>query len=598
MKNLIRIALLTLVNPSYAQQEFHVTSHSPEKHANGVAATKIQVDFNQPLATNAQPNNALIVIGDIAGIYDGSISFQNGNRTLCFTPERAFSAGEHVRVTVNRAIRSVDGQQVENAFSFSFNISTASSPLHFQLLKTIALDNLPAPIQLSSYDLNRDGGLDFIVGSNTTPNNTEPTSLAILRSSGNKLGEYTIEYAIAGISTCCFLTAPFDNDQQVDLIALDYFGNDLQFLKGGENSFESRRHLFDLRGPIWGEIADCEGDGDIDFAVASLSTAQTPGISIFKNDGSGNFRSTTVLGDNIPIRSIVWEDVDKDGMVDLVASSFPSDKFELVIYKADSSGDFRIASHSMLKDYSHYFQLRDLDSDGDLDAILVQPFFRVQSNELNGQLEVLMNNNTGSFSSVQELFTHGSFPNFLECRDFDGDGDMDVACTNSGTVQQPDSTVAFFLNDGKGNLGWVQNLKIGRLPAGLRFVDLNQDSRLDLAVVTTYPSALHLFLADTLTSSTSPIPKSHRLTLKINPNPFRETVAIHITASANASGELFIYDLLGRQIFSTSLQIREGKESIQWDGRNENNQKMPSGIYWAKVRVGSEFISQKLVLLR
>jgi hypothetical protein len=598
MKKLIRIALLTLVNPSYAQQEFYVTSHSPEKHANSVATTRIQINFNQPIATNSLSDNALIVMGDVSGIYDGAFSFLNENQTLCFTPERAFSAGEHVRVTVNSSIMSSDGQILGKAVSFSFNMATASSSLRFQFLKIIALDNLPAPIQLSSYDLNRDGELDFIVGTNTTPINTEPTRLAILRSSGSTLGEYSIEYVIAGVSTCCFLAAPFDGDQHVDLIALDYLPDVLQFMKGHEDSFESPRPLFNLRDPRWGDIVDCDGDGDIDFAIASLGVPDAQGITIFKNEGDGNFRNTAVLGDNVPTPFLAWEDADNDGRVDLISSTILPNKYDLAIYKGDSLGDFRVASLSVTKDYTCYFQLRDLDTDGDLDAILVEPLFFNPSNGQEGQLEVLMNNGAGSFSSVQELFTHGSFPNFLECRDFDGDGDMDVACTNSGTGQQPDSTVAFFLNDGTGNLTWFQNLKVGRLPVGLRFIDLNQDSRLDLAVVTTQPPALHLFLADTLTSSTSPIPKSHRLTLKINPNPFRETVAIHITAPANTSGELFIYDLLGRQIFSTPVQIREGRESIQWDGRNVNNQKMASGIYLARVRIGSEFVSQKLLLLR
>jgi hypothetical protein len=593
------LSILILASISYAQQSFYLVSHFPQTQANNVpGATTIKLKFNQPLAAGLLPSNTLIVIGDVFGYYNGTFSFENENCTLCFTPEKPFSAGENIQVTLNRTLMSNNGQILGNPFSFSFHIATRISQLQFHLLKTIPLTNLPDPIQLASYDLNCDGMPDFIVGANNDPANPKPARIAFLWNIS--IGQYILEERIVGVSTCCFILAPFDSDQYPDLIALDYFGAAVQFLKGQGNAFADYRTLFVWQAPIWGEMSDYDGDGDFDFAIASISTRINRGLSIFTNDGNAHFKNTTILQDSVPTRFVAWGNLNADGVLDLIASSIFSRSDELTVYLADGLGIFKTPISHQLEDYTTYILLRDFDADKDLDAVIAQPFFRTQSNHtLRGRLEVLLNNGKGIFSSHQTLLPQGSAPTFLDCRDFDGDGDMDAACTNSG-INVADSSVTIFLNDGVGNFSRGPTVKVGKSPTGLRFVDINQDSRLDLAVVTVDPPALHLFLADSLTFGIDdePIPTMFRLSLKINPNPFRDVVTIHLQAPINAAGEIFIFDVLGRKVFSAPVQIRSEKETILWNGRDSSNRLAPSGIYLAKLTVGAESTSKKLLLLR
>ncbi|MGH7599934.1 MAG: FG-GAP-like repeat-containing protein [bacterium] len=302
----------------------------------------------------------------------------------------------------------------------------------------------------------------------------------------------------------------------------------------------------------------------------------------------------------MPTRFVAWEDISGGGLLDLIASSFSLNKFGLAIYLAGSTGNFSTALHNTLQDHTSYFQLRDLDSDEDLDILATLPLLSQGRNDVSGRIGILKNDGKSTFSSRQMLVPQGMVPAFLDARDLDGDGDIDVACTNTGTLSRPDSTVTFFLNDGAGHFTTVANLKVGRAPKGLRLVDINQDSRLDLAVITVDPPALHLFLADSLTSGTDnkPIPNTHRLSLKINPNPFRDAVMIHLQAPANVAGELFVFDVLGRKVFSALIHLRHEKETILWNGRDLGNRLIPSGIYFAKLTVGAESASKKLVLLR
>ncbi len=586
---------------AYAQSDFYVISHSPRAAENNIQpATTIKLNFSQPVATNALPRRLLTVIGDVLGHYEGDLSFENENRTLCFTPRHSFGAGENIKVTLNRALMSIHGQQLDKPFAFSFNIATSSSSLRFRLLKSISLEKLPHPIQVASYDLNRDAQPDFVVGTNLDPNNQLPAKLAILRSIRGRSGEYTLEEKLSGVSTCCFLVAPFDSDQNADLLALDYFGASFQFLKGKEDSFADYRTLLSWESPLWGDIADYDGDGDIDFAVASISTSISRGVAIFNNAEEADFQVKTVLQDGVPTRFVAWEDINSDGLLDLLASSFSLNKFDLTVYLADGTGNFSTVLHNALQSYTSYFQLRDLDRDEDLDILATLPLYNQGRNDVSGRIAILVNDGQGTFSLHQTLVPQGNVPAFLDARDLDGDGDIDVACTNTGTISRPDSTVTFFLNDGAGNFTRVANLKVGRSPKGLRLVDINQDSRLDLAVVTVVPPALHFFLADTLTSGIddTPIPTTHRLALKIYPNPFRDVVTIHLQATINVAGELFVFDILGRKVFSTPVQIRSEKETILWNGRDLGNRIVPSGVYLANLQVGVESTSQKLLVLR
>jgi len=590
---------LMLATLAHAKQDFFIASHSPQKSENHVAPTTIiKLYFNQPISTATFPRRPVNVFGDVLGYYDGTISFENENRTLCFKPKRPFSTGENVWITVNRSLTSINGQRLDRPFAFSFNIASASSSLHYRLLRSIPLGNAVYPIQISACDLNRDGLADFVVGDSGDTYNL--SKLIILRRAGNEIGQYTLEEKFSGSSTCCFLLATFDEDIYADIIALDYGKNSLHFFKGEENHFADSIIFQTLKRPIWGDIADYDGDGDIDFAIASIEI----GGAIFENDGNANFNQAKAFGEDLALRFVNWNDVDHDGRLELLAADIAGNGGNLQVYVSDSLGNFHLASQAVLKSFASSFQLHDLDADGDRDVVTAEPLFPAPIEPRAGILEVLLNNDDGKFFSHQILSPRGTLPFLLSCRDLDGDGDIDIACANSGVDpgphSQPDSSVAFFVNDGAGKFNWLTNLKVGRLPKGLCFVDINQDARLDLAVVTVDPPALHLFLADTLTSGINdkPLPTTPRLALKIYPNPFHETVAIHFQTPLNTAGELRIFDLMGRKIFTAPVHSGREKGTIVWNGRDARNQFVPSGIYIAQLLLGHVSASQKLLLLR
>lgn len=96
------------------------------------------------------------------------------------------------------------------------------------------------------------------------------------------------------------------------------------------------------------------------------------------------------------------------------------------------------------------------------------------------------------------------------------------------------------------------------------------------------------------------------------PNPFNPTTTITFNlntrlrqgyagqAKTTENTELVIYDLKGRKvkIFPVILSEVEGQTSIIWNGTDNNNQLVSSGIYFYKLQAEGIFQTKKMVLLK
>ncbi len=86
------------------------------------------------------------------------------------------------------------------------------------------------------------------------------------------------------------------------------------------------------------------------------------------------------------------------------------------------------------------------------------------------------------------------------------------------------------------------------------------------------------------------------------PNPFSSATRIEYRipegAPAGANVDLSIYDISGREI-RTLAQGRQpaGTHVARWDGTDGNGRRVTAGIYFYRLRVGSESLTRKLVLI-
>ncbi|NOQ96573.1 MAG: choice-of-anchor D domain-containing protein, partial [Calditrichae bacterium] len=83
------------------------------------------------------------------------------------------------------------------------------------------------------------------------------------------------------------------------------------------------------------------------------------------------------------------------------------------------------------------------------------------------------------------------------------------------------------------------------------------------------------------------------------PNPFNPSTSIDFDVPRTADVEILIFDVLGRRIRSYLFNnLSAGFHQVVWDGKNEQNKAVPSGIYIYQARMGSQKISKQMLLLK
>lgn len=86
------------------------------------------------------------------------------------------------------------------------------------------------------------------------------------------------------------------------------------------------------------------------------------------------------------------------------------------------------------------------------------------------------------------------------------------------------------------------------------------------------------------------------ITLQIKPNPFRNSVNITFSTDYNTEAmSLTIYDATGRVV----MQLNDlANNQIYWNGTDDFNRRLPSGVYLLQLQAGDRSATEKLLLVR
>ena len=91
---------------------------------------------------------------------------------------------------------------------------------------------------------------------------------------------------------------------------------------------------------------------------------------------------------------------------------------------------------------------------------------------------------------------------------------------------------------------------------------------------------------------------SNELSLCNFPNPFNPTTNILFNLPKNSEVEISIYNCKGQKIITLiNNHLEQGQHSVTWNGKNENNRLVGSGIYYYELKINDKIIASKKCLL-
>ena len=97
------------------------------------------------------------------------------------------------------------------------------------------------------------------------------------------------------------------------------------------------------------------------------------------------------------------------------------------------------------------------------------------------------------------------------------------------------------------------------------------------------------------------LPTNEKIMLANYPNPFNPstTISFSLNTENTEDTEIIIYNIKGQKVKTLiDDQYSKGAHSVIWDGRDENNQSVSSGLYFYKLSSGKEVQVKKMLLLK
>jgi hypothetical protein len=285
----------------------------------------------------------------------------------------------------------------------------------------------------------------------------------------------------------------FNGDGILDLAAINNYAGTVSILLGkGDGTFRAAPCYLPGGGSV--AVADFNGDGIPDLAVANSGGSVDPfgSLSILLGNGDGTFqaRKSYVAGGNPFVVAV--GDFNGDSIPDLVVPNFKYGAGAVSVLLGNGDGTFQAALTMAAGNQPTSVAVGDFNRDGKLDIVTTNfveeiprkgwPPFVVGSD-----LRVVLGNGDGTFQPPQTYAVGPpeSAPISVAVGDFNGDGALDLAVTNSGV-----GTLSIFLGKGDGTFQAAQNQSVGPTSRSVAVGDFNGDGIPDLAVTGSYFSYL------------------------------------------------------------------------------------------------------------
>lgn len=321
-------------------------------------------------------------------------------------------------------------------------------------------------------DFNGDGKLDIVIVGNLVT----PTASILL---GNGDGTFQSAAPLSptiSSSYTAVAAADLNGDGKIDLVVLtsNYgSGATLAVLFGnGDGTFQSPVTYSVPTGPYI-VLADFNGDGRPDIGVTGpIFGGQTNEVSILVNEGDGSFQAPV----NYPVSGIIEDmvaaDINEDGKLDLIVPTGGTSAAVSVLLGNGNGtfGDGTSYTSSLLNSDSSQVTVADFNGDGKVDLAL--------TNSLTNDIAILLGNGDGTFQNPPKIYNGGLRPAAVLALDANGDNKPDLSVFGG---YGSDLSLSVFINRGDGSFPSRVTYPVLSNPYSVVAADFNGDAKPDIA---------------------------------------------------------------------------------------------------------------------
>ncbi|MEO5988648.1 MAG: FG-GAP-like repeat-containing protein [Candidatus Eisenbacteria bacterium] len=381
-----------------------------------------------------------------------------------------------------RTMRAADSSQ------FSAEVKAVSC--NFTNAGNLVVGSLPSA--LTTGDWNEDGIQDLAV----VVNNAGNVSVLLGNGTGG-VGNGTFAPAVSlatATSPICIAAADLNGDGIVDLVVGSEVDTTLAVHLGngtagvGNGTFAAASTINSAVPALGVAIADLDEDGIQDLVAAggANSVAILRGLGL-AGVGNGTFAQATLMpAGNLP-RSILVGDFNSDGVSDLAVTS---DNLRIFLgngIAGKGDGTFQPSVGYPVGATPNHLASGDFNADGITDLAV--------ANSASGSVSVLLGNGTGGAGNgtfgTANTVASGSGPNGVSVGDWNGDGLADLALANNNASK----VASILLGKGDGTFEGAQTFAAQTSPSALVLGDFNEDGGYDLAVANRASQSVSVLLA-------------------------------------------------------------------------------------------------------